>query len=130
MTADPFGDAWRAQLAALGGVIRTQRQLSKLSLRDLAALTDVSNAYLSQIERGMHEPSVRVLRAIAEALSLPPDELLREAGLLDPEAVGNEDVRSTEATIRSDPNLTDAQKEALLTVYRSYRSEPGESTNG
>ena len=28
----------------------------------------------------MHEPSVRVLRAIAEALSLPPDELLREAG--------------------------------------------------
>lgn len=130
MTADPFGDAWRAQLAALGGVIRTQRQLSKLSLRDLAALTDVSNAYLSQIERGMHEPSVRVLRAIAEALSLPPDELLREAGLLDPEAVGNEDVRSTEATIRSDPNLTDAQKEALLTVYRSYRREPGESTNG
>lgn len=130
MTADPFGDAWRAQLAALGGVIRTQRQLSKLSLRDLAALTDVSNAYLSQIERGMHEPSVRVLRAIAEALSLPPDELLREAGLLDPEVEGNEDARSTEAAIRSDPNLTDAQKEALLTVYRSYRRESGESTNG
>src|SRR5262245_10914808 len=130
VTADPFGDAWRAQLAALGGVIRTQRQLSKLSLRDLAALTDVSNAYLSQIERGMHEPSVRVLRAIAEALSLPPDELLREAGLLDPEVEGNEDTRSTEAAIRSDPNLTDAQKEALLTVYRSYRRESGESTNG
>ena len=128
MTADPFGDAWRAQLAALGGVIRTQRQLSKLSLRDLAALTDVSNAYLSQIERGMHEPSVRVLRAIAEALSLPPDELLREAGLLDPEVEGNEDVRSTEAAIRSDPNLTGAQKEALLTVYRSYRREQDEST--
>jgi transcriptional regulator with XRE-family HTH domain len=129
VTADPIGDAWRAQLAALGGVIRTQRQLSKLSLRDLAALTDVSNAYLSQIERGMHEPSVRVLRAIAEALSIPPDELLREAGLLDPEVEGNEDVRSTEAAIVADPNLTDAQKEALLTVYRSYRREHGESTS-
>ena len=129
MTADPIGDAWRAQLAALGGVIRTQRQLSKLSLRDLAALTDVSNAYLSQIERGMHEPSVRVLRAIAEALSLPPDELLREAGLLDPEVEGNEDARSTEAAIVADPNLTDAQKEALLTVHRSYRREHGESTS-
>src|SRR6478736_7078070 len=126
MTDDP----WRLQSEAFGQFIHTQRKLAKLSLRDLAALTDVSNAYLSQIERGMHEPSVRVLRAIAEALSLPPDELLREAGLLDPEVVGNEDARSTEATIRSDPNLTDAQKEALLTVYRSYRREPGESTSG
>jgi transcriptional regulator with XRE-family HTH domain len=130
VTADPFGDAWRAQLAALGGVIRTQRQLSKLSLRDLAARTDVSNAYLSQIERGMHEPSVRVLRAIAEALSLPPDDLLREAGLLDPDVDGPADARSTEAAIRADPNLTDAQKEALLTVYRSYRSERDEPTDG
>jgi transcriptional regulator with XRE-family HTH domain len=130
VTADPFGDAWRAQLAALGGVIRTQRQLSKLSLRDLAARTDVSNAYLSQIERGMHEPSVRVLRAIAEALSLPPDDLLREAGLLDPDVDGPADARSTEAAIRADPNLTDAQKEALLTVYRSYRSERAEPTDG
>jgi transcriptional regulator with XRE-family HTH domain len=130
VTEDPFGDAWRAQLAALGGVIRTQRQLSKLSLRDLAALTDVSNAYLSQIERGMHEPSVRVLRAIAEALSLPPDDLLREAGLLDPDGDGATEARSTEAAIRADPNLTEAQKEALLTVYRSYRREPAEPTDG
>jgi transcriptional regulator with XRE-family HTH domain len=58
--SDPLGDAWRAQVLALGEVIRAQRQLAKLSLRDLAALTDVSNAYLSQVERGMHEPSVRV----------------------------------------------------------------------
>jgi transcriptional regulator with XRE-family HTH domain len=130
VTADPFGDAWRAQLGALGGVIRTQRQLARLSLRDLATLTDVSNAYLSQIERGMHEPSVRVLRAIAEALSLPPDELLREAGLLDAEADQNADARSTEAAIRADPNLTGAQKDALLTVYRSYRREQDESTDG
>jgi transcriptional regulator with XRE-family HTH domain len=128
VTADPFGDAWRAQLTTLGRVIRTQRQLAKLSLRDLAALTDVSNAYLSQIERGMHEPSVRVLRAIAEALSLPADELLREAGLLDPEAERDGDGASTEAAIRADQNLTDAQKEALLSVLRSFRSPQGEST--
>ena len=130
MTADPIGDAWRAQLGALGGAIRTQRQLARLSLRDLAALTDVSNAYLSQIERGMHEPSVRVLRAIAEALSLPPDELLREAGLLDAEPDGDGDALSTEAAIRADPNLTGAQKDALLTVYRSYRREQDKSTDG
>ena len=119
---DPIGNAWRAQLGALGQVIRTQRQLAKLSLRELAALTDVSNAYLSQIERGMHQPSVRVLRAIAEALDVPPDSLLREAGLLDPEPE-SADAPSTEAAIRADSRLTDAQKEALLSVYRSYRRE-------
>ena len=125
MSSDPIGDAWRAQFAALGQVIKTQRQLAKLSLRDLAALTDVSNAYLSQIERGMHEPSIRVLRAIAEALSLPADELLRQAGLVDTGAEPS-DAASTEAAIRADPGLSDAQKEALLSVYRSYRASESE----
>jgi transcriptional regulator with XRE-family HTH domain len=123
MPTDPIGDAWRAQFEALGQVIRTQRQLAKLSLRDLAALTDVSNAYLSQIERGMHEPSIRVLRAIAEALSLPADELLRQAGLVETETEPS-DAAATEAAIRADPALSEAQKEALLSVYRSYRDNP------
>jgi transcriptional regulator with XRE-family HTH domain len=120
--ADPVGDAWRAQVLALGQFIRTQRQLAKLSLRDVAALTDVSNAYLSQVERGMHEPSVRVLRAIAEALDVPAEALLREAGLLD-EDQEPADPATAEAAIRADSSLTDAQKEALLAVYRSYRRE-------
>lgn len=120
--ADPLADAWRTQLLTLGQVIRTQRQLSKLSLRDLAALTDVSNAYLSQIERGMHEPSVRVLRSIAEALNIPADSLLRDAGLLAEDEEPSEPA-SAEAAIRADRDLTDAQKEALLAVYRSYRRE-------
>jgi transcriptional regulator with XRE-family HTH domain len=120
--ADPIADAWRTQLLALGQVIRTQRQLAKLSLRDLAGLTDVSNAYLSQIERGMHEPSVRVLRSIAQALDIPADSLLRDAGLL-AENEEPSDSASAEAVIRADRDLTDAQKEALLAVYRSYRRE-------
>ncbi len=120
--ADPITDVWRTQLLALGQGIRTQRQLSKLSLRDLAALTDVSNAYLSQIERGMHEPSVRVLRSIAEALDIPADSLLRDAGLLAEDEKPSEPA-SAEAAIRADRDLTDAQKEALLAVYHSYRRE-------
>jgi transcriptional regulator with XRE-family HTH domain len=120
--ADPITDAWRTQLLALGQVIRTQRQLSKLSLRDLAALTDVSNAYLSQIERGMHEPSVRVLRSIAQALDIPANSLLRDAGLLAEDEEPSASA-SAEAAIRADRDLTDAQKEALLAVYRTYRRE-------
>src|SRR5947207_641691 len=57
----------------------------------------------------------------AEALAMPADTLLRQAGLLDPEPEDESDPQATEASIRADPALSDAQKEALLTVYRSYR---------
>ncbi|TMM14238.1 MAG: helix-turn-helix transcriptional regulator, partial [Actinobacteria bacterium] len=57
-------DVWRSRLESLGSFIRSQRRLANLSLRDMAELTHVSNPYLSQIERGLHEPPVRVLRSI------------------------------------------------------------------
>ena len=105
----------------LGQYIRLQRQMADLSLRGMADLTKVSNAYLSQIERGLHQPSLRVLRAIAEALDIPADTLLAEAGLLS----GNTDQPATprtgtEEAIRSDPDLTPAEREALLRIYRSF----------
>ena len=65
------------QLRALGDFIKGQRQLAELSLRELAARTNVSNPYLSQIERGLHEPSVRVLKAIAAALNMSAESLLK-----------------------------------------------------
>jgi hypothetical protein len=36
---------WSASMNALGEFIRAQRQLAKLSPRDMAAMTSVSNAY-------------------------------------------------------------------------------------
>ena len=119
-------DAWQLQLQALGAFIRSQRQLANLSLREVAALTHLSNAYISQVERGLHEPSVRVLKAIADALDLSADTLLAEAGLLEERrAAGDAEARAaTEAAIRADPELTEAQKEALLSVYRSYVARP------
>ena|SRR2546425_4762007 len=116
-------DAWQSQLSALGELIRSQRRLANLSLRDLAERTNVSNPYLSQIERGMHEPSVRVLRSIARALNVSAETLLAQAGLLerDEGATGNgEHTLDTESSIRADPTLSNSQKEALLAVYRSY----------
>lgn len=119
-------DPWKLQLQALGGFIRSQRKLANLSLRELAQLTNVSNPYLSQIERGMHEPSVRVLRAIAQALGLSAETLLVQAGLLEEAAGGPEEggTTRTELAIRADPALSDAQKEALISVYRSYVATP------
>ena len=110
-------DTWQAHVDALGQFIRGQRQLAKLSLRELAERARVSNPYLSQVERGMHEPSVRVLKAIAAALGLSPETLLAEAGLLDDDEVARP---PTEEAIRADDALSTEQKDALLAVYRSY----------
>lgn len=89
-----------------------------MSLRELAARTNVSNPYLSQIERGLHEPSVRVLRAIAHALNMSVEALMAQAGLVDPPP--RDGVPSVEEAIAADPHLTDEQRAALLAVYRSY----------
>lgn len=115
-------DGWQSRLEALGSFIRSQRRLANLSLRDLAERTAVSNPYLSQIERGLHEPSVRVLRSIAKALNLSAETLLAQAGLLDEDQgrEGGDGAPRTDAAIRADPTLTDEQKQALLGVYRSY----------
>ncbi len=110
-------DGWQSRLEALGSFIRSQRHLANLSLRELAERTAISNPYLSQIERGLHEPSVRVLRSLARALNVSAETLLSQAGLLGDETVGPS---GTEAAIRSDANLSEEQKQALLGVYHSY----------
>jgi transcriptional regulator with XRE-family HTH domain len=127
-------DAAREQLHAMGQFIRAQREMAQLSLRDLAARTNVSNPYLSQIERGLHEPSVRVLKAIAAALNLSAETLLQQAGLLEDDGEdagrrGRPAKRSTEAAIRADPDLTPEQKQALLAVYRSYVADNDEDAD-
>jgi len=109
----------RAHLQRLGRVIRERRKAAEMSLRELAARTNVSNPYLSQIERGLHEPSVRVLKAIAGALNMSAEALMVQAGMLDDRA-GSAPARSVVDAVRADPLLTDEQKAALLTVYRSY----------
>jgi len=118
----PGDDPWRVHLEALGELIRSQRKLAKLSLRDLAARTHVSNPYLSQLERGLHEPSVRVLTSIARALNMSAETLLAQAGILSDDRADDSGSPAipTEDAIRADPRLTGDQKEALLAVYRSY----------
>jgi transcriptional regulator with XRE-family HTH domain len=103
----------------LGEFIRLQRQLSHLTLRQLAEAADVSNAYLSQLERGLYQPSAQVLKSLAGALELSAEELYRRAGLLDED--GDEaPARSVEEAIRLDERLSAEQKDALIGVYRGF----------
>jgi transcriptional regulator with XRE-family HTH domain len=79
----------------------------------------VSNPYLSQIERGLHEPSVRVLKAIAGALNMSAESLLKQAGLLEEDGAADSGA-TTEQAIKADNALKPEQRTALLAVYRSY----------
>jgi len=127
-------DPWQAQREALGSFIRAQRKMANLSLRQLAELTKLSNPYLSQVERGLHQPSVRVLKQLSEALNVSAETLLTQAGLIDavvadkekPDGQAQAQAQSgpaalplTEDAIRADDRLSDAQKAALIAVYRS-----------
>ena len=114
------GDPWKAQLEVLGALLRAQRRAADLSLRELSERTNVSNAYLSQLERGLHEPSLGVLTAIASALGVPLGSLLSRAGMLDRDDDDEANVRETEAAILRDRELSEPQRIALLSVYRSF----------
>jgi transcriptional regulator with XRE-family HTH domain len=125
-------DPWQTQREALGAFIRAQRRMANLSLRQLAELTHLSNPYLSQVERGLHQPSVRVLKAISDALNVSAETLLTQAGLIDavtaqadagPQDADAQDggpaAPQTEDVIRADERLSADQKAALIAVYRS-----------
>jgi transcriptional regulator with XRE-family HTH domain len=116
-------DRFQAHATALGAFLRSQRELARLSLRQLADLTSLSHAYLSQVERGMHQPSVRALKQIAEALNVSAETVLREAGLLGAKDEGDTDgsriTAQVTALIRADSRLSESQKAALLAVYDS-----------
>jgi transcriptional regulator with XRE-family HTH domain len=129
MQGGPVSDPWAAQRDALGAYIRSQRKLANLSLRQLAELTSLSNPYLSQIERGLHQPSVRVLKLLSGALNVSAETLLAEAGLLDPDSSANAPqaadpgsgppLPDVEAAIGAEQRLSDDQKAALIAVYQS-----------
>jgi transcriptional regulator with XRE-family HTH domain len=127
MTAKPPRDGDESsrdgQMEALGAFIRSKRKLANLSLRQLAERTRLSNPYLSQIERGLHQPSVRVIRLISDALNVSAETLLTQAGVLrhDHVVAGGEGRRaaSVEDAIAAEDRLSAEQKSALVAVYRS-----------
>jgi transcriptional regulator with XRE-family HTH domain len=66
-------------LATLSGRIHQLRQERGLSLEELAASSDVSIGFLSQLERGIANPSFKTLTKIAKALSVPLSSIFGQA---------------------------------------------------
>ena len=108
------------RLIELGDFIRSQREVARISVRRLAELADVSNPYLSQIERGLRKPSADILQQIAKALQISAESLYVRAGILDPD---QDVVVSVVDAVHRDPHLSPEQKQTLLRVYESLRAQ-------
>jgi transcriptional regulator with XRE-family HTH domain len=108
---------------SLGDIIRRQRELNELSMRQFARMVGISNPYLSQIERGLREPSERVVEAIAESLKTSADSLYEQAGIGGDEEAGGE--AAVISAIKADAALTPRQRQALIQVYESFAAQGG-----
>jgi transcriptional regulator with XRE-family HTH domain len=104
--------------AALGEIIRQQRELAEMSMRQFADLAGISNPYLSQIERGLRAPSEHVVDGIAKALQLSADALYQQAGITPPG--GEVEDNAVLEAIAADSRLTARQRKALAEVYDSF----------
>jgi transcriptional regulator with XRE-family HTH domain len=105
-------------LVAFGEFVKAQRRLAQVSQRNLARMSGVSDSYLSQIERGNYRPSPQVVKALAQAFGLKPEQLYTMLGFMDDEKENSQP--TVEQAIQLDPKLEPAQKDALIRVYRSF----------
>ena len=110
-------DEWEARWKDLGCFIKAQREATQLSLRRMSELAGISNPYLSQIERGLRDPSDQVLNAIADSLQLSADSLRPPVPEPDPDAAPPPVI----AAVRADPDLTAQQRKALEESYLAFR---------
>jgi transcriptional regulator with XRE-family HTH domain len=112
-------DPWQDHLRQLGLFIKAQRAANQLSQRELARHAQVSYSYISHLENGRNEPSISVLRALADNLGIRPEELVLYAAGLDVPS----QAQSSEEAIRTDSRLLPAQRTALLDQLRRYLDE-------
>ena len=68
-------------LMLFGSRVRELRLVCEISQEELAALTELDRTYISGIERGKRNLSLKNILKIAKALRVSPSELLNIAGL-------------------------------------------------
>ena len=116
----------------LGEIIRQQRELAEMSMRQFADLAGISNPYLSQIERGLRAPSEHVLEGIAGALKVSADALYKQAGMSPP---GEEQAEIEQVPVRDVAELVAEDRRDLVIVQvidqgigQQDVAEPGQGT--
>lgn len=108
----------------LGQVLKNQREIKGLSLRQVELLTKVSNAYLSQLENDkIKSPSVNILYKLSDFYNVEFNVLLEVAGIAKKKVSSNE--RSISSFALSSENLTEGEEHELIKYLKFLRSQDG-----
>jgi transcriptional regulator with XRE-family HTH domain len=108
--------------AELGRAIKRRREELKLSLRDVADVTEVSASTLSRIENGTGRPDADNIARLTQWLDMPVDRLMKKQSSEDVEPVIYYPHEATpeivEAHLRADKKLTPETANALSELFR------------
>ncbi len=111
----------------LANELKTIRELKKLSLRQVEKTAGITNAYLSQLERGIAKnPSPNILYELAKVYDVPYESLMEAAGYLK-KADNTKSQRPTaiQAALMSS-NLTDEESKMVAQYIEFLRKERNE----
>jgi transcriptional regulator with XRE-family HTH domain len=109
----------------LGGLLADLRAAKKLSLREVEEATGraVSNAYLSQLEKGkIQQPSPSILHELAAVYAVPYEALMEKAGYLQPSGVGTSTGNRKRLAAFAIDDITAEEEEELLKYLAFIRS--------
>lgn len=111
----------------LGRAIKRRREELKLSLRDVADVTNVSASTLSRIENGTGKPDADNIARLTNWLDMPVDRVMKNRNQEDVEAVVYYPHEATpeivEAHLRADKNLSPETAKALSELFRVAYSQ-------
>jgi transcriptional regulator with XRE-family HTH domain len=102
----------------LGRIIKQQRLISGLTLRELAASSGVSTSHIGRIERGERFPSAHVLRRIARHLGFEESELFALAGYFTPQPTTAAERKAADSFTQLDPIVARAMSQEPIEIQR------------
>ena len=105
--------------ASLGGIIKQQRLLETLTLKELATMAGISASHLGRIERGERYPSARILRKLAKPLVFEEGELFTLAGYLSPQLPAMAEASPGYGSGRVDPYVSRMLAQEPVAMQRS-----------
>jgi len=102
----------------LGRMIKQQRLISGLTLRELATSSGVSSSHIGRIERGERFPSAHVLRRIARYLGFAEEELFTLAGYFSPQPPTAAERKAANSFSQLDPIVARALAQEPVEIQR------------
>lgn len=101
----------------LGRYIRGLRQMKRLTLREVESRTQISNAYLSQLEGGkIKNPSPTILYKLSKVYSVSYSTVMQKAGY----PVPGRDTTRHQSTLAARIGPTTRQEEDALVEYLEF----------